>query len=104
MLEDFSMWRDIERNKVFVKYGTEIIEVPFAIAEAYRQQEESSFDLYKAVSKRSVMLATENLKLRELIDLLIWGMESDIMPAERLVWSQKVNVLMRELGIEGNDA
>lgn len=104
MLADFSMWRDVDRNKTFVKYGTEIIEVPWVIVEAYRQQEESSFDLYKAAYKRLDMLTTENLKLRKLIDLLIWGMEDDMMPSENLVWSQKVNVLMRELGIEENNA
>lgn len=33
------IWRDIENNKVFVKYGLETIEVPHAIAEAYRHDE-----------------------------------------------------------------
>lgn len=104
MLEDFSMWRDVVRNKVFVKYGTETIEIPWVIDEAYRRQEENSFDLYKAISKRSEMLTDENLKLRKLIDLLIWGMKNDVTPAENLVWSQKVNVMMRELRIEENNA
>ncbi len=42
----------------------------------------------------------ENKKLRELADLLLWGINNDVPPAEGLVWSQKVNVLMRELGME----
>ena len=48
-------------------------------------------------------LTTENNKLRELARLLLYGATHDAEPAEGLVWSQKVNVLMRELGIEVED-
>lgn len=42
----------------------------------------------------------ENTKLRELADLLLWGLDNDVSPAIGLFWSQKVNVLLKELGIE----
>ena len=45
-------------------------------------------------------LRDENTELRKLVDLLLWGINNDVPPAEGLVWSQKVNVLIRELGIE----
>lgn len=48
-------------------------------------------------------LTTENNKLMELARLLLYGATHDAEPAEGLVWSQKVNVLMRELGIEEED-
>lgn len=43
---------------------------------------------------------SENAKLRKLVDLLLWGIDNDVPPAEGLVWSQKVNMLTRELGIK----
>lgn len=61
----------------------------------HMEKEES--EEYKKLAMR---LQAENDKLRELCDLLIWGIENDVPPAEGLVWSQKVTVLMRELGIE----
>lgn len=100
MLEDFYMWRDVERNKTFVKYGTEIIEVPWVIVEAYRQQEESSFDLYKAVSKRSDMLTTENAKLRELVVDMWCSAIENCHFAERLSFADEFVERMRELKIE----
>lgn len=42
----------------------------------------------------------ENSKLRKLARLLLYGATHDAEPAEGLVWSQKVNVLVRELGAE----
>lgn len=45
-------------------------------------------------------LDAENAKLRELARLLLYGTTHDAEPAEGLVWSQKVNALVRELGIE----
>ena len=45
-------------------------------------------------------LRAENTKLLELVDLLLWGIDNDVPPADGLVWSQKVNVLTRELGIK----
>lgn len=70
MIEDFSMWRDFENNKVYVKSGTEIIEVPHAIAEAYRRYEADSFRLYHAMIERSERLTAENIKLRKVIQHL----------------------------------
>lgn len=43
---------------------------------------------------------SENAKLRELARLLLWGIDNDMPRYEELVWSQKVNVLVRELGVE----
>lgn len=63
------IWRDIENNKVYVKYGLETIEVPHAIAEAYRQEEARDFRLiYSEVDS----LKAKNTKLRELVDGLTW--------------------------------
>ena len=45
----------------------------------------------------------ENAKLRELVRLLLWGIDNDIPPYEELIWSQKVNTLTRELGVEVDD-
>lgn len=45
-------------------------------------------------------LRAENAKLRELVQLLLYGIDHDIEPAERLAWSHEVKVLMKELGIE----
>ena len=42
----------------------------------------------------------ENAKLRELARLLLWGVDNDVPRYEELAWTQKVNVLMRELGVE----
>ena len=42
----------------------------------------------------------ENDKLRELVRLLLWGIDNDMPRYEELAWSQKVNVLVRELGVE----
>ena len=45
-------------------------------------------------------LEAENAKLRELARLLLYGATHDAEPTEGLVWSQKVDVLARKLGIE----
>lgn len=45
-------------------------------------------------------LAVENAKLRELAHLLLWGIDNDMPRDEELVWSQKVDALVSELGIE----
>ena len=42
----------------------------------------------------------ENAKLRELTDLLLLGVDNDMPRAEGLLWSQRVNALAHELGIE----
>lgn len=57
---------------------------------------------FYAMADTSERLQAENTKLRELADLLLWGIDNDVPPAEGLVWSQKVNVLVRELGIVVN--
>ena len=46
-------------------------------------------------------LREENAKLRELAGLLLYGMRHDAPPHEELLWSQMVNRLTDELGIEG---
>lgn len=45
-------------------------------------------------------LKKENAKLRELAGLLLYGMCHDAPPHEELLWSQRVNRLTDELGIE----
>ena len=102
LLEDYSMWRDFENNKVYVKCGTEIIEVPRAIAEAYRQYEAENFRLYHAMFDRSKLLETENAKLRKLCEDIFkcfrgvvfegWAYSSE----EFRMYEQRI----RELGIE----
>ena len=42
----------------------------------------------------------ENAKLRELARLLLWGVDNDMPRYEELAWSQRVNTLVGELGIE----
>lgn len=42
----------------------------------------------------------ENEKLRELARLLLWGIDNDMPRYEELAWSQRVNALVGELGIE----
>ena len=48
-------------------------------------------------------LKSENAKLRELARLLLWGSDNDMPRYEELAWTQKVNALVRELGVEVND-
>ena len=48
-------------------------------------------------------LKAESDKLRELARLLLYGATHDAEPAEGLAWSQKVDVLVRELGVEYSD-
>lgn len=53
------------------------------------------------VSNRAIeKLQAENAKLRELGRLLLWGVDNDMPRDEELVWSQKVDALTRELGVE----
>lgn len=52
-------------------------------------------------SEDATDVRAENTKLRELARLLLYGATHDAEPAEALVWSQKVDALARELGIEG---
>lgn len=42
----------------------------------------------------------ENAKLRELARLLLWGVDNDMPRYEELAWTQKVNTLTREMGVE----
>ena len=58
-----------------------------------REQGERLFD-------KTLELGTENAKLRELVRLLLWGIDNDMPRYEELAWSQKVNVLVRELGVD----
>lgn len=45
----------------------------------------------------------ENAKLRELVRLLLWGVDNDMPRYEELAWTQKVNALVRELGVEESE-
>lgn len=45
-------------------------------------------------------LERENAKLRELVRLLLYGLDHDAEPADALVWSDEVNRLVKELGVE----
>lgn len=49
---------------------------------------------------KTLELSTENAKLRKLARLLLWGIDNDMPRYEELAWTQKVNVLVRELGVE----
>lgn len=42
----------------------------------------------------------QNAKLRKLARLLLWGVDNDMPRAEGLAWTQRVNALTRELGVE----
>jgi len=57
-------------------------------------------DTLREIQQENDQLKAENAKLRKLARLLLYGATHDAEPAEGLVWSQKVNVLVRELGIE----
>lgn len=98
------IWRDIANNKVYVKNGLETIEVPHAIAEAYRQDEDKDFRLlYSAIDSLNDdvrFLESENAKLRELVHLLLYGVDHEMNPADALVWSDRVNRLAKELGVD----
>lgn len=48
-------------------------------------------------------LERENAKLRELVRLLLWGIDNDMPRYEELAWTQKVNVLVRDLGVEADE-
>lgn len=45
-------------------------------------------------------IVAENAKLRGLVRLLLWGVDNDMPRDEELVWSQKVDALVSELGVE----
>lgn len=79
MFEDMHMWRDLENNKVYLTYGTETIEVPHVIVEAYRQLEEESFRRYYAMADRIEILTTENAKLREVVKNLLKVTPADVV-------------------------
>ena len=100
MLEDFSMWRDVERNKTFVKYGTEIIEVPFAIDEAYRRYEAQSFNLYHAMFDRSKLLTDENAKLRKLVADMRRSVMENCDFTTRYAFADEFDERMLELKVE----
>ena len=55
---------------------------------------------YEAALEHNHELKAENAKLRELAGLLLYGMCHDAPPHEVLLWSQSVNRLTDELGIE----
>lgn len=55
---------------------------------------------FYAMANTAERLKAENAKLRELANLLLWGVDNDMPRAEGLVWTQKVNALTHELGIE----
>lgn len=67
-----------------------------------RQQRDTYRDLVGLMDHPDVnaQLLAENAKLRELAHLLLWGVDNDMPRDEGLVWSQKVDALTRELGIE----
>lgn len=48
-------------------------------------------------------LRNENDRLRELVRLLLWGVDNDMPRYEELAWTQKVNALVRELGVEESE-
>lgn len=47
-----------------------------------------------------VTLIEQNAKLRELVQLLLHGIDNELSKAEELAWSHEVEVLMRELGVK----
>lgn len=54
----------------------------------------------RALRRQVGALQAENARLRELAGLLLWGVDNDMPRAEGLLWSQRVNALAHELGIE----
>ena len=42
----------------------------------------------------------ENVKLRELVDKLLYGINNELTPADALVWTQEANTMLRELGVD----
>lgn len=56
--------------------------------------------MYGELCSERDRLSDENDKLRELAHLLLWGIDNDMPRYEGLAWSQRVNTLTRELGVE----
>lgn len=54
----------------------------------------------KLLIDKANRLEAENAKLRELARLLLWSIDNDMPRDEELVWSQKVDALVSELGVE----
>ena len=62
----------------------------------YERGVEQASAVYKEVIREYV---AENAKLRELVRLLLWGVDNDMPRYEGLAWSQRVNTLTHELGV-----
>jgi len=78
----------------------ELSEVQARRSRQFAEAQVNAMSVYCDAERDLKELQAENAKLRELVDLLLWGIDNDVPPAEGLVWSQKVNVLMRELGVD----
>lgn len=55
---------------------------------------------FEGMTEMWVERGAENFKLRELARLLLWGIDNDMPRYEKLAWTQKVNALVRELGVD----
>lgn len=56
--------------------------------------------LVPELCEQNAELFRENAKLRELVDKLLYGLNHDVTPADALVWTQEVNAMLRDLGVE----
>lgn len=50
--------------------------------------------------RESDELQRENVKLRKLVDKLLYGINNELTPADVLVWTQEANTMLRELGAD----
>jgi len=76
------------------------LDVPDYAIEALKEDALEEFDRFAGPNSAVAELVAENAKLRELAHLLLWGVDNDMPRYEGLAWSQRVNTLTRELGVE----
>ena len=84
------------------KMAKHINELEVENAKLREETEAAKHDL-SLFSGELVASKLENIKLRELAGLLLYGMCHDAPPHEVLLWSQKVNRLIDELGIKEDE-
>lgn len=97
-------WYDPEKNEYTYTTGRALPSLDAIRLDEHILAIADRIDAAHAALEESVEhYRTENAKLRKLARLLLWGVDNDMPRDEGLVWSQKVDVLTRELGIEEVD-